>query len=969
MSLRVILSVIILVFSEGLVLQGPSRPLVAQLGGVLQLPCSVETPLPLDELEVEWRKTDSNKLVHLFQGGEIRPESQSSEYTEKAYFFTKGEIVKGNYSLLLRNITTDDAGRYSCNVYSNEENSEIAVEIEAIERLVLTGTDHAATAYVGQEVILSCFVDSHIPPEEVSWTKVDSDKSQILVLLFQDNETYPDSAHASYRGRTEFFNAEIPKGNFSLRLKDVRTEDKGEYMCEAHSGHLSANTTVVLEGLGMSSMHILVLVLCCAAIIVALVVSALILVDIKENQKMRRSKVLHEYSAMEDGELDLVVGETIEILERNDSGWCLGKNNDKVGLLQSNYVQEMSGFQETGKVIKSKVLHEYSAVDDDEMDLVIGETIEILEEIDSEWCQGKCNDKMGYFPLVCVQEISPLQGKVIKGQVVCEYSAMKDYELDLVVGETIEILQMDDKWSLGKHHDKVGLFPLHYVQDISALQDISQRALRMHYVLVFAPSIFMFTAFVLWGIIEGFLGEVVTCSTINLIRFILLFKTCLYEEKLPEIIKTIIKTGFVFEYMIVVSVLYFVIFFNVWSIEGESPAMAFMGIMYGSSLHMGINIFLGGGTGFMEIMDFSYLFTMSYLSRTFSDSAFISLFAGVFAVILSNWILYAMVKKKYPFLHKSSLYWLGMKIFDLIRRLIISVVVFYFFNQILENHEERAGLMTVTALLHLLALSGIFDFVKCSLAETPKTILYKYGAVGLVAVNAATLGTELILKSRKGERTVADLRVVVLPFECVFVLGWIVLWSQTYWRNKRKSIKEELDICKRYGCRNWIKNLKGEFSPPVEKTVEMTEMTSHSASGARTQEQGSLPEPPPETDIHVAEDVPEVTNTCSSEPVNKEDSTDTAAEKIVPNADTHRCTNTSTAEEMDISPVLQDKNIISNTHSHMTEDTDPLLSHREKEPAETDVQEPRRNSVTEDMESSPLLQGDMVKPIPHSESN
>ena len=90
------------------------------------------------------------------------------------------------------------------------------------ERLVLTGADHAVTAYVGEEVILNCFVDSHIPPEEVSWFKVDSDESHMLVLLFQDNETYPGDS--SYQGRTEFFTSEIPKGNFSLRLKNLRTE-------------------------------------------------------------------------------------------------------------------------------------------------------------------------------------------------------------------------------------------------------------------------------------------------------------------------------------------------------------------------------------------------------------------------------------------------------------------------------------------------------------------------------------------------------------------------------------------------------------------------------------------------------------------------------------------------------------------------------------------------------------------------
>ena len=122
------------------------------------------------------------------------------------------------------------------------------------EYLVVTGAG-AVYASKGEAVVLNCSVDSHIPPEElieVSWRRTDQG---MLVLLYQHGEVLPDSSHERYRGRAEFFTTEIPKGNFSLRLKDVRTEDKGEYICKAHSGLLSANTTVILQGLGRSSSH------------------------------------------------------------------------------------------------------------------------------------------------------------------------------------------------------------------------------------------------------------------------------------------------------------------------------------------------------------------------------------------------------------------------------------------------------------------------------------------------------------------------------------------------------------------------------------------------------------------------------------------------------------------------------------------------------------------------------------------
>ncbi len=105
---------------------------------------------------------------------------------------------------------------------------------------------------MGEDVTLNCSVDSPITLkdiEEVSWKKTDED---ILVLLYQDQVDVPDSSDERYRDRVEFFRDEIPKGNFSLRLKSVRSEDKGVYMCEVFAGGLSANTTVELERLGES---------------------------------------------------------------------------------------------------------------------------------------------------------------------------------------------------------------------------------------------------------------------------------------------------------------------------------------------------------------------------------------------------------------------------------------------------------------------------------------------------------------------------------------------------------------------------------------------------------------------------------------------------------------------------------------------------------------------------------------------
>ncbi|XP_059415140.1 uncharacterized protein LOC132149752 [Carassius carassius] len=261
MDITCIFMSVLMIVADGFIVHGPSGPLVAPLGSSVVLPCYVDELPVMEGLEVQRRRTDSETLVHLFLDGESRPESQEQDYHDRAHFFTD-QIQHGNFSLCLDNLTAEDEGEYVCKVHS-QDSGETVVQIKH-ERLLVSGSDRSISAHDGEDVTLNCSVDSHIKPEhiEVSWIRTDGD---ILVLFFQNNKTLPDSSDEQYRERVEFFTAEIPKGNFSLRLKSVRTEDKGVYMCQVFAGGLSANANVVLEQLGFSSWHIAVLFFCFAA--------------------------------------------------------------------------------------------------------------------------------------------------------------------------------------------------------------------------------------------------------------------------------------------------------------------------------------------------------------------------------------------------------------------------------------------------------------------------------------------------------------------------------------------------------------------------------------------------------------------------------------------------------------------------------------------------------------------------------
>ncbi|XP_051745036.1 uncharacterized protein LOC127509871 isoform X19 [Ctenopharyngodon idella] len=272
-----VLMSVLLMIADGFIVHGPSGPVVAPLGSAVILPCYVDEPLLMEDLEVEWRRTDSGTLVHLFQDGESRAEKQQQDYQNRAHFFTE-HIKDGNFSLRLDNLRAEDEGEYTCTVHHQQESGETVVQIKDIEHLLVSGSDRSTSVFVGEDVTLNCSVDSHITPEDfeqVSWKKTDEDE-EVLVLLYQNNKVLSDSSHERYRDRVEFFTAEIPKGNFSVRLKSVRTEDKGVYMCQVFAGGASANATVALERLGFSALHIIMMILCVSASGSALLLCCLI---------------------------------------------------------------------------------------------------------------------------------------------------------------------------------------------------------------------------------------------------------------------------------------------------------------------------------------------------------------------------------------------------------------------------------------------------------------------------------------------------------------------------------------------------------------------------------------------------------------------------------------------------------------------------------------------------------------------
>ncbi|XP_027015354.2 uncharacterized protein LOC113650977 [Tachysurus fulvidraco] len=152
--------------------------------------------------------------------------------------------------------------------------------------------------------------------------------------------------------------------------------------------------------------------------------------------------------------------------------------------------------------------------------------------------------------------------------------------------------------------------------------------------------------------------------------------------------------------------------------------------------------------------------------------------------------------------------------------------------------KERDALICVTTFLQILILITLFTrlnyyFLPELMAiinrqrgnntETQRghLVVFMFGTVGVVFVNAVVLSVELILTARNGERTV-DLRLILLPTESVFAACYLALQISTFWKDNRERFRDEIKKL-RQKC---VCKQRQRDSPPQSNEHELENLAS-----------------------------------------------------------------------------------------------------------------------------------------------
>ncbi|KAJ8010777.1 hypothetical protein DPEC_G00078670 [Dallia pectoralis] len=139
---------------------GADLPVTCGFSEECVLPCSFQ---PGENEVIHWVKLEDLQLyLHSYYDSTDKLEHQDQQYKQRTALFNN-QIPKGNASLLLRNVTVQDQGRYKCytSTINGNQESYINIKVEAPVRLV--------NIQISDDII-TCSSTGIYPEPKLTWT-------------------------------------------------------------------------------------------------------------------------------------------------------------------------------------------------------------------------------------------------------------------------------------------------------------------------------------------------------------------------------------------------------------------------------------------------------------------------------------------------------------------------------------------------------------------------------------------------------------------------------------------------------------------------------------------------------------------------------------------------------------------------------------------------------------------------------
>uniref|UniRef100_A0A8D0CH92 RING-type E3 ubiquitin transferase n=1 Tax=Scleropages formosus TaxID=113540 RepID=A0A8D0CH92_SCLFO len=149
-------------------------------------------------------------------------------------------------------------------------------------------------------------------------------------------------------------------------------------------------------------------------------------------------------------------------------GCAAGVAAPAAGTAQQSHCFSTS-FQNVPQLPCGKALYSYEGKEPGDLKFNKGDIIILRRKVDENWYHGELNGSHGFLPASYIQCIKPLAQPPPQGKALYDFEVKdKDQDKDCLTFTKDEILtvirRVDDNWAEGMLGDKIGIFPLLYVE-------------------------------------------------------------------------------------------------------------------------------------------------------------------------------------------------------------------------------------------------------------------------------------------------------------------------------------------------------------------------------------------------------------------------------------------------------------------------------------------------------------------------
>uniref|UniRef100_A0AAZ1XSF1 Ig-like domain-containing protein n=1 Tax=Oreochromis aureus TaxID=47969 RepID=A0AAZ1XSF1_OREAU len=184
---------------------------------------------PNNNIDVlEWSRADlDTEYVLLYRDEQFDTDNQHPSFKNRVDLQDR-QMKDGDVSLILKDVTINDAGTYECRIFMRGTNHKDSKPISSVTLGVVPPDQKNITAKSGQDVSLTCRAPNK-NIKFVHWSRADLKTEYVLV--YRDERLFTDHQHPSFKDRVDLKDRQMKDGDVSLILKLVTSVDDGTYKC------------------------------------------------------------------------------------------------------------------------------------------------------------------------------------------------------------------------------------------------------------------------------------------------------------------------------------------------------------------------------------------------------------------------------------------------------------------------------------------------------------------------------------------------------------------------------------------------------------------------------------------------------------------------------------------------------------------------------------------------------------------